>query len=295
MATKRLGKGLEALIRPFEEMQTEKPSGITEILISKIKANPNQPRKDGLDKGSLAELAASIKEKGIITPITVHEIDDGYMLVAGERRWRASKIAGLKKIPAYIFNVTDDAELMELSLIENIQRENLNAIEEAEAYAVLQDEFKLNQSAIAKAVGKKRVTISNSLRLLNLPAEIKSSLRKGEISAGHGRAVLAMKTPATQAKLWRRILEGKLSVRAAEDIVKGKTAPPSKPMKKRIRKSSAAVRTLENELISLLGTKVRIHHKGSAGTIEIEYFSEEDLERVLDLLRSINLEYSTER
>lgn len=287
MATNRLGKGLEALIRPFEETQTVKPTGVTEILISQIQANPNQPRKDGLDEGSLEELTASIKEKGIITPITVQEIDNGLMLVAGERRWLASKMAGLKKIPAYIIKVANDAELMELSLIENIQRENLNAIEEAEAYAVLQNEFKLNQSAIAKAVGKKRVTISNSLRLLNLPAEIKNSLRNGEISAGHGRAVLAMKTPETQAKLWRRILEEKLSVRAAEDIVKGKTSSPSKLKRKRIRKSSAAVRALENELISLLGTKVRIYHKGKSGRIEIEYYSEDDLERVLDLLRSI--------
>ena len=288
MATKRLGKGLEALIRPFEETQTEKPSGITEVLISKIKANPNQPRKDGFDKVSLAELAASIKEKGIITPITVQEIENGYMLVAGERRWRASKIAGLKKIPTYILKVADEAELMELGLIENIQRENLNAIEEAEAYAVLQSEFKLNQSTIAKAVGKKRVTISNSLRLLNLPAEVKSSLRKGEISAGHGRAILAMKTPAAQLKLWKRICEKKLSVRAAEDLVKEKSSPLVKKEVKRVRHSNTAVRTLENELIEILGTKVRIIHQKSKGTIEIEYYSDSDLERVLDLLRSIN-------
>ncbi|MFQ6678597.1 MAG: ParB/RepB/Spo0J family partition protein [Fidelibacterota bacterium] len=287
MVTKRLGKGLEALIRPFEETQAEKPSGITEVLISKIKANPNQPRKDGFDKVSLGELAASIKEKGIITPITVQEIDNGYMLVAGERRWRASKIAGLKKIPAYILKVADEAELMELGLIENIQRENLNAIEEAEAYAVLQNEFKLNQSTIAKAVGKKRVTISNSLRLLNLPAEIKSSLRKGEISAGHGRAILAMKTPTSQGKLWDRIIQEKLSVRAAEDIVKGKAAAHLKKKKRPIRKPTAAVRTLENELIGLLGTKIRIYHKGKSGRIEIEYFSDDDLERILDLLRTI--------
>jgi len=287
VATKRLGKGLEALIRPFEETQTEKPSGITEVLISKIKANPNQPRKDGFDKVSLAELAASIKEKGIITPITVQEIENGYMLVAGERRWRASKIAGLKKIPTYILKVADEAELMELGLIENIQRENLNAIEEAEAYAVLQSEFKLNQSTIAKAVGKKRVTISNSLRLLNLPAEVKSSLRKGEISAGHGRAILAMKTPAAQGKLWNRIINEKLSVRAAEDIVKGKALKHSKQKKKPIRKSPPAVRMLENELIGLLGTKIRIFHKGKSGRIEIEYFSDDDLERILDLLRTI--------
>ena len=287
MATKRLGKGLEALIRPYEEMQAPAPAGVTEIALSKIKANPNQPRKDGLDNTSLEELVASIKEKGVITPITVREFDKGFMLVAGERRWRASKLAGLKKIPVYIVEVADDAEHMEMALIENIQRENLNSIEEAEAYKILQNDFNLNQTAIAKAVGKKRATISNSLRLLNLPAEIKASLRKGEISAGHGRAVLAMKTPATQNKLWQRILNEKLSVRAAEDIVKGKSAPKSMTSKKKIRRTTAAVRSLENELITLLGTKVRISHKGSKGTIEIEYFSDDDFERIMDLLRTI--------
>jgi ParB family chromosome partitioning protein len=287
VATKRLGKGLEALIRPYEEMQTPVPAGVTEIALSKIKANPNQPRKDGLDNTSLEELVASIKEKGVITPITVREFDKGFMLVAGERRWRASKLAGLKKIPVYIVEVADDAEHMEMALIENIQRENLNSIEEAEAYKVLQNDFNLDQTAIAKAVGKNRVTISNSLRLLNLPAEIKASLRKGEISAGHGRAVLAMKTPATQNKLWQRILNEKLSVRAAEDIVKGKSAPKSMTSKKKIRRTTAAVRSLENELITLLGTKVRISHKGSEGMIEIEYFSDNDFERIMDLLRTI--------
>ena len=287
MATKRLGKGLEALIRPYEEMQAPVPAGVTEIALSKIKANPNQPRKDGLDNTSLEELVASIKEKGVITPITVREFDKGFMLVAGERRWRASKLAGLKKIPVYIVEVADDAEHMEMALIENIQRENLNSIEEAEAYKVLKNDFNLDQTAIAKAVGKNRVTISNSLRLLNLPAEIKASLRKGEISAGHGRAVLAMKTPATQNKLWQRILNEKLSVRAAEDIVKGKSAPKSMTSKKKIRRTTAAVRSLENELITLLGTKVRISHKGSEGMIEIEYFSDNDFERIMDLLRTI--------
>ena len=144
MATKRLGKGLEALIRPYEEMQAPAPAGVTEIALSKIKANPNQPRKDGLDNTSLEELVASIKEKGVITPVTVQEFDKGFMLVAGERRWRASKLAGLKKIPVYIVEVADDAELMEMALIENIQRENLNSIDEAEAYKVLQNDFNLN-------------------------------------------------------------------------------------------------------------------------------------------------------
>lgn len=287
MATKRLGKGLEALIRPYEETHAPEPVGVTDIALSKIKANPNQPRKDGLDKASLEELVASIKEKGVITPITVQEIDKGFMLVAGERRWRAAKISGLKKIPAYIVKVADDAELMEMSLIENIQRENLNPVEEAEAFEVLQKDFNLNHTAIAKAVGKKRVTISNALRLLKLPAEIKASLREGEISAGHGRAILAMKTPVTQKKLWLRVLNEKLSVRAAEDIVKGKPAPKPKPRKEIIRRTTVAVRSLENELITLLGTKVKISHKGSEGTIEIEYYSDDDFERVMDLLRTL--------
>lgn len=287
MATRRLGKGIEALIRPYEDMHTPAPTGVTDIALSKITANPNQPRKEGFDKVSLEDLVASIKQKGVITPITVHEVGKGFMLVAGERRWRASKLAGLKKIPVHIVKVKNDAELMEMALIENIQRENLNSIEEAEAFDVLQNKFKLNQTAIAKAVGKKRVTISNSLRLLNLPSEIKASIRKGEISAGHGRAVLSMKTSATQKKLWQRILNEKLSVRAAEDIVKGKPAPKPKPKKKKIRSSSAAVRSLENELITLLGTKVRISHKGGEGTIEIEYFSNDDFERVMELLRTI--------
>ncbi len=288
MATKRLGKGLEALIRPYEETQKkEAPTGVTTILLSKIKENPNQPRKDGLDKASLEELVASIKEKGVITPITVQEVKKGYMLVAGERRWRASKLAGLRKIPAYIIKVADEAELMEMALIENIQRENLNPVEEAEAYEVLHKEFHLSHTAIAKSVGKKRVTISNSLRLLNLPAEIKASLRKGEISAGHGRAILAQKTPASQTHLWKRIINENLSVRAAEDIVKGKTTPRSKPKKKKVKRSSAAVKAFENELITIMGTKVRITHKGSEGSIEIEYYSDEDFERVMDLLRTI--------
>lgn len=288
MVTKRLGKGLEALIRPYEEIQkAEAPTGVATVLLSKIKANPNQPRKDGLDKISLEDLIASIKEKGIITPITIQETDKGFMLVAGERRWRAAKLAGLKKIPVHIVKIANDAELMEMALIENIQRENLNSIEEAEAFDILHNEFKLNQTAIAKAVGKKRVTISNSLRLLTLPAEIKASIRKGEITAGHGRAVLVLKTTATQRKLWQRILDEKLSVRAAESIVKGKPALKPKPKKKKIPSSSAIVRSLENELITLLGTKVRISHRRGKGTIEIEYFSNDDFDRVMDLLRTI--------
>ncbi len=287
MATKRLGKGLEALIRPYKEIQTETTTGIMEILISKIKPNPSQPRKEGLDTASLAELTASIKERGIITPITVKEVDTGFLLVAGERRWRASRLAGLKKIPAYIVKVTDNAELVELALIENIQREDLNPVDEAEAYEVLNKKFKLSQTAIAKVVGKKRVTISNSLRLLNLPAEIKASLRNGAISAGHGRAILGLKTRAAQQKLWQKIINENLSVRAAENLLKKGLALKPKLKQKKVRKTSPSINALENELITIMGTKVKIHYRGAHGSIVIEYYTDEDFERVMELFRLI--------
>ena len=220
MATKRLGKGLDALIRPQKE-QAVLSAGVSTISISKIRKNPHQPRKN-FDQKTLEELAASIQEKGVITPVTVRLDKGGYILIAGERRLRASKLAKQKEIPAYIIEVTDESEMMEVALIENIQRENLNPIEEAEAYAVLQGEFDLAQIDIAKSVGKSRSTITNSLRLLQLPTEIKKSVRDNKISAGHGRAILAMKTHSGMLGLWRKILNRDLSVRGAEAIVKVK-------------------------------------------------------------------------
>ena len=220
MATKRLGKGLDALIRPRKE-QAVSSAGVSTISISKIKKNPHQPRKN-FDQKTLEELAASIQEKGVITPITVRLDKGGYILIAGERRLRASKLAKQKEIPAYIIEVTDESEMMEVALIENIQRENLNPIEEAEAYAVLQGEFDLAQIDIAKSVGKSLSTITNSLRLLQLPTEIKKSVRDNKISAGHGRAILAMKTRSGMRGLWQKILDRDLSVRGAEAMVKAK-------------------------------------------------------------------------
>ncbi len=287
MEAKRLGKGIDALIRPPEK-QDVSPAGVTTIPVSRIKTNPHQPRKYFDDK-ALDELAASIKEKGVITPITVRaDKNNGYILIAGERRLRASKLVRKKDIPAYILEVTDEAEMMEVALIENIQRENLNPIEEAEAYAVLQGEFSLVQTDIAKAVGKNRSTITNALRLLQLPPEIKKSLRDNKISAGHGRAILAMKTQVGMLKLWQMILDQDLSVRAAEAIAKGKAESKSTIKKAKSKQKNAAVRQLENEMISLLGTKVRLNHKGEkGGSIIVDYFSDDDLERILDLLRSI--------
>ena len=286
MATKRLGKGLDALIRPRKE-QTVSSAGVTTNSISKIKKNPHQPRKN-FDQKTLEELAASIQEKGVITPITVRLDKGGYILIAGERRVRASKLAKQKEIPAYIIEVTDESEMMEVALIENIQRENLNPIEEAEAYAVLQGEFDLAQIDIARSVGKSRSTITNSLRLLQLPTEIKKSVRDNKISAGHGRAILAMKTHSGMLGLWQKILDRDLSVRGAEAVVKAKADSKLTEKKSNLKKKNATVQKLEDEMIAIFGTKVRLNHKGKkGGSIVVNYFSNDDLERILDILRSV--------
>ena len=286
MPTKRLGKGIDALIRPPSNKSIA-PAGVTSLPISKIKTNPHQPRKI-FDKKSLEELAASINEKGVITPITVKVDSNGYILIAGERRLRASKLIKKKQIPAYIIELTSDSEMMEIALIENIQRENLNSIEESEAYAVLQGKFNLSQSKIAVAVGKSRTTITNALRLLQLPIEVKKSISDKRISAGHGRAILAMKTESKMLKLWKMILDQNLSVRAAESQVKGKALRPLKKNKKKIKLKKASVRNVEDELINIFGTKVHVNHKGNkGGSIIVDYFSNDDLERLLDLIRTI--------
>ena len=286
MSNKRLGKGLEALIQPYSAEKIPDHHGVDKISIRSIKPNPHQPRQK-FDETSLEELTASIKEKGILTPITVQKEGNQFILIAGERRLRASKKAGLKKIPVYIIDVADDAEMIEMALIENIQRENLNPIEEAEAYIYLNNRFKLSQEKIAKSVGKKRATISNSLRLLTLPREIKESIRNGRLSAGHGRAILMMKTHNSMIGLWKKIIKGKMSVRAAEDWAKEKTLKKLELKKKVIRKVSPQIKRLEDELISILGTKVRIIYKKGSGSIEVSYFSDDDLERITEMIRSL--------
>lgn len=286
MSNKRLGKGLEALIQPYSAEKIPEHHGVDKISIRSIKPNPHQPRQK-FDETSLEELTASIKEKGILTPITVQKVGNQFILIAGERRLRASKKAGLKKIPVYIIDVADDAEMIEMALIENIQRENLNPIEEAEAYIYLNNRFKLSQEKIAKSVGKKRATISNSLRLLTLPREIKESIRNGRLSAGHGRAILMMKTHNSMIGLWKKIIKGKMSVRAAEDWAKEKTSKKLELKKKIFRKVSPQIKRLEDELISILGTKVRIIYKKGSGSIEVSYFSDDDLERITEMIRSL--------
>lgn len=283
--TKRLGRGLEALIPPRKTTE-DPPVGVTRIPLTKIKTNPQQPRKN-FDDQALSELTDSIISKGVITPITVKTDGNGYIIVAGERRLRAAKKAKLKEIPAYLIEVKGAEDMMEMALIENIQRENLNAIEEAEAYAVLQGQFSLGQNQIAKNVGKSRVAVTNSLRLLRLPPQIKKCIREGLISAGHGRAILTLKTTPAMLKLWQRILDQQLSVRKVESLVKEGKENVSKKRSKKIK--SAAVRSIENELISILGTKVRLQSRGKkGGSVLIDYYSNEDLERLLDLIRTLS-------
>ena len=286
MATKRLGRGLEALIHGPNDSPPIK-TGVMEIPLKDILANPLQPRKDGLDEKSLQGLVASIKRKGVITPITIKEDDGKYVLIAGERRLRASKLAGLKVIPGYIVSISNESELMEIALIENIQRENLNSIDEAEGYAILQSKFNYSHDSIAKAVGKKRVTISNVLRLLKLPRNIINSLRSQKISAGHGRAILMMNTITGMNKLYNLIITKKLSVRESEAIAKGKSSGKIKIASKKSKKTTSPIMMVEDELITILGTKVEIHYLKNGGDIKIHFFSDDDFDRILDLLRSI--------
>ena len=285
MSSKRLGRGIEALINSELNDKSKKPNspGVSYINLSDIKPDPDQPRRD-FNNTSLDELSKSIKEKGVITPITVRESNKGYEIIAGERRWRAAKKAKLKSIPAYILNIGDEAEMMEVALIENIQREDLNPIEEAEGYAVLNSKYSLSHDGIAKTIGKKRTTISNALRLLKLPPEIRKSIRSGEITAGHGRAILQKKSIAAMKNLWKKIVNESLSVRAAESLVK------PKPKKKKIKSvivPKAPIRAIENQLIEIFGTKVKLKPAQIGGSIEIIYFSDDDLERIIDLIQSL--------
>tara|TARA_B100001123_G_scaffold146235_1_gene169659 strand:+ start:35 stop:892 length:858 start_codon:yes stop_codon:yes gene_type:complete len=285
VSSKNLGRGIEALISSNVKEKSKKTidPGVSYVKVSEIKPNPNQPRRN-FDSKALDELSNSINEKGVITPITIRQLDKGYEIIAGERRWRAAKQAKLKSIPAYILNIDSEAEMMEVALIENIQRENLNAIEEAEGYAVLNSKYDLSHEDIAKTIGKKRTTISNALRLLKLPAEIRRSIRDGKISAGHGRAILQKRTINSMRRLWDKIIKESLSVRKAEELVRPKR---KKKKEKSLVVSEAPIREIENELVEIFGTKVKLKPAQIGGSIEIIYFSDDDLERIIDLLQSI--------
>tara|TARA_Y100001970_G_scaffold165022_1_gene201640 strand:+ start:745 stop:1602 length:858 start_codon:yes stop_codon:yes gene_type:complete len=285
VSSKSLGRGIEAIIGSKIEGQLKKRNdpGVSYVKVSEVKPNPNQPRRN-FDSKALNELSNSINKKGVITPITIRQLDKGYEIIAGERRWRAAKKAKLKSIPAYVLHIDSEAEMMEVALIENIQRENLNAIEEAEGYAVLNSKYDLSHEYIAKTIGKNRTTISNALRLLKLPLEIRTSIRDGEISAGHGRAILQKKTITSMRRLWKKIIKESLSVRKAEALVRPKR---KKKKEKKLLVPKAPIRAIENELVEIFGTKVKLKPSQIGGSIEITYFSDDDLERIIDLLQSL--------
>ena len=288
MSSKRLGKGINAIINPKTKTnnspaKSATAAGVSKVNLKDIYPNPDQPRRD-FDEQSLDQLSQSIKKKGIITPLTLREQNDGYEIIAGERRWRAAKKANLRSVPAYIINIKSASEMMEVALIENIQREDLNAIEEAEGYAILNSKHGLSHDEIASAIGKKRVTISNALRLLKLPPEIRTSIRNGKISAGHGRAILQKKTIPAMHAFWNKIIDESLSVRAAEAQAK----PVSRTKKiKKLKIQKGPIRSIENQLIEIFGTKVKLKPSQVGGSIEIVYFSDDDLERIIDLLQSL--------
>jgi len=278
MQKQALGKGLSALIPDFAALDDKerKALGVHDIELDKIVPNEFQPRKTFADDG-LKELAASIKEHGVIQPIIVHRIGSNYGLIAGERRWRASRLAGLKTIPALVKEATK-RELIEQALIENIQREDLNPLEAAEAYKRLQDEFKLTQEDLAKRVGKERSTITNFLRVLSLPKEVKQDLAAGKLSMGHAKALLSLERVRDQIQAAALIVKKSLSVREAEALANRL----KNPAKEKTARPDHALKSVEEKLKRSLGTKVSMSTKGKGGKIVIEYYSADELDRILE-------------
>ncbi len=280
MPKQALGKGLGALIPDLSTLDEKerKALGITEIELDRIVPNEFQPRKV-FDDEKLKELATSIREQGVIQPVIVHRAGSGYELIAGERRWRASRMAGLKTIPALVKEATK-RDLLEMALIENIQREDLNALEAAEAYKRLQDEFKLTQEDLARRVGKERSTVTNFLRLLHLPKEIKQELAAGALSMGHAKALLSLERSRDQIQAAALIVKKGLSVREAETLASRLKNPP----REKKARQSGELKSLEERLKKSLGTKVSISPKSKGGRIVIEYYSAEELDRILEKL-----------
>ena len=289
--TRALGKGLGALIPQLEEDDLQNTQ---EISIEDIETNPYQPRRH-FDPESLQELAASIKEHGVLQPLLVRKKDPGYQLIAGERRLRAAKQAGLSTVPVVV-KALDDRTVMEIALVENLQREDLNPLEEAEAYQRLITEFNLTQEEVAKAVGKSRPAIANTLRLLNLPEPIQQLVANGQLTMGHARALLSLERPEEQLYISEKIITEKLSVRETEEIVRqtrlsgvSRETPgegEEKKQKER-QKIDPNLQAIIDDMTRLFGTKVRIKKNGERGKIEIEYYSPEEFERITEILLSL--------
>ena len=279
-----LGKGLGALISQYSTNENE---GYVDdsISISKIKPNKNQPRKE-FDKLKMEELKSSIQENGILQPIAVREIKKNhYEIIAGERRYRAAKEIGLKTIPAYILSVDSESEIMEYALIENIQRVDLDPIEESEAYALLKSKYNLSQNEISKKVGKSRSLIANSLRLLKLPTSIKDDIKRKKLTMGHAISLLSLQSKTQMLAIADRIKKKKLSVRNTEEIVSKINQSSTKKIFRVQPKEIKALNLLESKLIHKYGTKVSIStNKAKKGKIVLEYYSKDDLNRILDIL-----------
>lgn len=283
------GRGVSALFG--EENVEVESTGYVEVNINKIDNNKEQPRKS-FDDESLRELAESIKEVGILQPITVKEVANGYEIIAGERRWRAARLAGLATVPVIIKKYSD-LEALEASLIENLQRVDLNPLEEALTYKRLATEFNLSQEEIAARVGKSRAVVANAMRLLNLDSRVQDFVREGRLSNGHARALLGIADSDLQYEAAERVIEEMLSVRQTEELVKELNEPKQEdqPKAKSGIKDPEAVRAylaMAKDLKSILGAKVNIKNGKNKGKIEIEYFSEDELERLVGLIKSIN-------
>lgn len=288
MGRKALGRGLSALIPDMDEPLEGGHAGqhVLEIKVEEITPNPHQPRTE-FDPEQIEALKRSILEKGVIQPIAVRELGDGYQLLAGERRLRAVRSADMATIPAIVMDVSSEEEMMEISLIENIQREDLNAIEEARAYRAMMDRFRLTQEEVAKKVGKDRSTVTNLLRLLRLPSEVQDRLYDGDISMGHARALLTIGDEKLQIELCEETIKEGLSVRKVEQLARARsTGRRSKTGPKRARSSEDPLLvSLKEELQRILGTAVKIVTRGRRGKIEIEFYSEDDLGRIIEVLK----------
>lgn len=294
MIKKGLGKGLNALLSIYDEEEEQdenvsretKPAsnGIEGIDISLIYANPNQPRKT-FDETALKELATSIKTHGIIQPIVLNRAEDGkYMIIAGERRWRAAKMAGLEQVPAFVRNYTPK-QIKEISIIENLQREDLNPIEAARAIKQLMDEYDLTQEAVADRIGKSRPAIANTLRLLNLPMDVIGLIEKNKLSAGHARCLVALSSPIEQTKVAQAAVAKKLSVREMEKLVKNLLNPVKERPK---AEQSLELRGMIEEMQRTFATKVSAIGNDNKGRIYIDYYSKDDLDRIAELIQLIN-------
>lgn len=275
-----LGKGLGALIP--EQQNDSEQDGRLYISINKIKSNSDQPRK-AFHNESIVELSESIKHNGIIQPLILKQDGSNYSIVAGERRWRAAKMAGLKEVPAVIMELTDQ-QVLEISLIENIQREDLNPIEEAVAYKKLLSDFGLTQEQLSRVMGKSRATITNIMRLINLDTRVQEYIIEGVLSEGHGRTLLGIKDGDLQYEVAQRVIDDGISVRELEKIIKNIASQSEDKEVKEEYNLNSYYKDVRDRLQDYFGTKVNLSNKKNKGKIEIEYYSSEDLQRILDII-----------